>query len=173
MVAMTHESGDPPRVPTIAGWLNERTRGRPTPAGLLRFHRWLYRTSGGRLGHGLIGAPALVLTTVGRRSGRARVSVLVYARDGDRYVVAASNDGRDANPAWLLNVRAQPRVAVQVGRRRFHGRAQAIGASEAEHPRLWALMNATNHGRYRGYQARTQRPIPVVVIEPERSGTGR
>lgn len=160
MGGMTRDPEEPPPVPRIAGWLNERTRGRPTPAAFLHFHCWLYRTSGGRLGHGLIGAPSLVLTTLGRRSGRARVNVLVYARDGDRYVVAASNDGRDTSPAWLLNVRAQPRVAVQVGRRRFRGRAQALEASEADHPRLWALMNATNHDRYHGYQTLTQRPNP-------------
>ncbi len=152
----------------ITGRLNEWMKGKPTPPGFVRFHRWLYRVSGGRFGHRLVGAPSLVLTTTGRKSGQRRASVLVYAPDGDRYVVAASNYGGDHHPGWFFNVAANPAVEVQVGRRKIGATGRVVERSDPEHPRLWALMNAINHDRYHGYQSRTSRPIPLVVIEPVR-----
>ncbi|MGC2487024.1 MAG: nitroreductase/quinone reductase family protein [Acidimicrobiales bacterium] len=154
-----------PHVPKIASWVNERTKGRPTPVALLRFHRWLYLTSGGRAGHGLIGAPCLVLTTRGRRSHALRETVLVYARDGDRYVVAASNDGLNRDPSWLFNVRTDPIVQVQVGRRHLRGIASVVEHTDPVFSHLWSEINAINHDRYNGYQAMTPRQIPLVTIE--------
>ncbi len=156
-----------PHVSRLASWVNERTKGRPTPAAFLRFHRWVYLRSGGSLGHGLIGAPSLLLTTTGRRSHRPRVTVLAYARDGDRYVVTASNDGRDADPAWLLNLEAAPLVMLQVARRRRRGTATVVRPPDPDYPRLWAMVNAANHDRYTGYQAKTRRPIPLVALQPD------
>src|ERR1035441_11112021 len=89
------------------------------PAFVPRVHRWLYQRTGGRLGHGIIGVPALLLHTTGRRSGLRRTVALVYGRDGSAFVVAASNYGGDHDPVWLGNIRADARVrlqAAQIGR---------------------------------------------------------
>ncbi len=133
----------------------------------LRIHHSLYVATDGRFGHRSIGVPSLLLRTKGRRTGTERVATLIYARDGDDYVLVASNGGHDRAPAWLLNIEAEPRVGVQVGRRRTTGRARVVGAQDAEHERLWRLVNANNHARYEGYQRRTQRPIPVIVVTPQ------
>ena len=156
-----------PHVSRLASWLNERTKGQHTPAAFYRFHRWLYVRSGGRFGHGLIGTASLVLTTTGRRSHRLRRTVLAYARDGDRYVITASNDGLDADPGWLLNLEAAPLVTLQVARRSRPATATVVRPSDPDYPRLWALVNAANHDRYIGYQAKTQRPIPLVALQPD------
>ncbi len=133
----------------------------------LRVHSGLYVRSDGRVGHRTIGVPSLILRTIGRRSGRPRAAVLIYARDGDDLAIVASNDGLDHPPAWLLNVLADPVVEVQVARRRTRGRARVVEAGTSEHARLWALVNVNNHRRYERYQGRTQRPIPVVVVTPD------
>jgi deazaflavin-dependent oxidoreductase (nitroreductase family) len=130
----------------------------------LRLHQAAYVRSDGRLGHRLIGVPSLILRTTGARSGRTRIVVLSYGRDAGDYVVVASNGGEDRAPAWLHNVRANPEVGVQVGRRRATGLARIVEAGHPEYPRLWALVNRVNHGRYDGYQRRTTRPIALVVI---------
>jgi deazaflavin-dependent oxidoreductase (nitroreductase family) len=114
----------------------------------------------------MIGAPTLLLRTIGRRTGRARCSALCYARDGDRFVVAASNEGADRPPAWLHNLVAQPSVELQVGRRHLSGHAEVIESSHPDHPVLWAAMNASNHGRYDWYQSQTLRPIALVAVTP-------
>jgi F420H(2)-dependent quinone reductase len=133
---------------------------------IFRIHQVVYERSGGRVGHGLIGVPSLMLRTTGRRSGRTRTSTLVYARDGDAFVVVASNGGLDAEPAWLLNIRADPRTSVQVGRRRAPATARVVERGDPDHARLWTLVNGVNHGRYDGYQSRTDRPIALVSIVP-------
>jgi deazaflavin-dependent oxidoreductase (nitroreductase family) len=112
-------------------------------------------------GHPRPGIDDLLLTTRGRRSGQLRRTALVYARDGYRYVVAASNAGADRHPAWYLNLVADPRVTVQVGTRTFAATAHTAGSDER--PGLWALMVATMPS-YRSYQDATSREIPVVVI---------
>ncbi|MCA1655467.1 MAG: nitroreductase family deazaflavin-dependent oxidoreductase [Pseudonocardiaceae bacterium] len=104
----------------------------------------------------------LLLTTRGRRSGKLRRTALVYARDGDHYVVAASNGGADRHPAWYLNLVADPDVTVQVGARSLAARARTATAEEK--PRLWRLMVAVLPS-YQGYQQATSRDIPMVVIE--------
>jgi deazaflavin-dependent oxidoreductase (nitroreductase family) len=91
--------------------------------------------------------------------------VLAYGRDARAYVVVASNGGQDQPPGWLHNVRANPGVEIQVGRRRATGRARVVEAGDTDYPRLWRLVNRVNHGRYDGYQRLTSRPIALVVIE--------
>jgi deazaflavin-dependent oxidoreductase (nitroreductase family) len=153
---------------------------RYTPSAMLQFpylkvHQFLYRRTGGRVGAHAGGAPALLLTTTGRRSGEPRTSALTYLRDGNRLVVVASNGGSDHPPAWLLNLKAHPGVGVQVGRRQFA--ATAAVASPEERQRLWPLVNRNNRGlaplihrgasgRYDAYQRHTQRQIPLVILEP-------
>jgi deazaflavin-dependent oxidoreductase (nitroreductase family) len=105
----------------------------------------------------------LLLITRGRRSGKLRRTVLLYLRDDDRYIVAASNAGADRHPAWYLNLIADPNVTLQVGVNTFPARARTAPASER--PRLWQLM-ITMMPTYREYENATTRNIPVVIIEP-------
>jgi F420H(2)-dependent quinone reductase len=133
---------------------------------VLRVHEALYKASDGRIGHRTLGVPTLLLRTTGRRSGVARTNGLVYARDGDDYLVVASNDGADRNPAWLHNVRAQPDVAVQIGRRRRTAKARVIEPPDPDYQRLWKIVNDNNHDRYTAYQRQTSRTIPVVALTP-------
>ena len=133
----------------------------------LRVHQALYQGSRGRIGHRAILVPTLLLTTTGRRSGRRRTSALIYARDGGDFVVVASNHGEDADPGWLHNIRERPEVGLQVGRRTGGGRARIVRREDPDYERLWALVNRNNRDRYAGYQRRTGRPIPLVVIASE------
>ncbi|MFF0152379.1 nitroreductase family deazaflavin-dependent oxidoreductase [Micromonospora sp. NPDC005203] len=109
------------------------------------------------------GVNDLLLTTRGRRTGELRRTVLVYQRDGDRYVLAASNRGADNHPAWYLNLLADPYVTVHVGTERFS--AYARPATAGERPQLWRLMVSAN-SEYAAYQQQTTRTIPVVLLEP-------
>src|SRR5439155_26077091 len=96
-----------------------------------------------------------------------RTASLVYARDGDGYVVTASNGGADRPPGWLHNVSAKPEVEVQIGRKRFPATARVVDkGDDPDYERLWRLVNATNHGRYDRYQTKTRRPIALVVLTP-------
>ncbi|GAB1689596.1 nitroreductase family deazaflavin-dependent oxidoreductase [Krasilnikovia sp. M28-CT-15] len=109
------------------------------------------------------GVNDLLLITHGRRSGKLRRTALAYARDDDRYVVAASNGGADRHPAWFLNLAADPDVTVQVGTETLPARARIAPAEEK--PRLWQLM-ITMMPSYREYEKATARDIPVVILEP-------
>ena len=114
----------------------------------------------------MIGVPTLLLRTTGRRSGAVRSNALVYARDGDAYLVVASNGGADQPPAWLYNMQAKPDVEVQVGRKRHEASARIVERSDPEYERLWRIVNENNRGRYIAYQEKTSRPIPVIAITP-------
>ncbi len=109
------------------------------------------------------GVNDLLLITRGRRSGKLRRTALAYARDDDRYVVAASNAGADLHPAWFLNLTADPDVTVQVGTETIRARARI--ASAEDRLRLWQLM-ITMMPSYRVYEKATARDIPVVILEP-------
>ena len=133
---------------------------------MLRVHEALYKATDGRVGHRMIGVPTLLLRTTGRRSGATRTNGLVYARDGDDYLVVASKGGADEAPAWLFNLRANPDVEVQIGRDRQKGTAREVGPSDPDYERLWKVVNENNRDRYTAYQEQTKRPIPVVVLSP-------
>jgi deazaflavin-dependent oxidoreductase (nitroreductase family) len=133
---------------------------------VLRFHEQLYKRTDGRLGHRMIGVPTLLLRTTGRRSGATRTNGLVYARDGDDYLVVASNGGADRSPAWLHNLRANPDVEIQIARERRNGTARIVEASDPDYDRLWTLVNDHNRDRYSAYQKQTTRAIPVVAVTP-------
>jgi deazaflavin-dependent oxidoreductase (nitroreductase family) len=122
---------------------------------------WLYRRSGGAIGGRKSGMP-LLLTTIGRRSGRPWTVPLMYCRDGERLVVVAANGGSDNAPAWWLNLRAEPRATAQLGRERVV--VTAVEASGAERDRLWPLLVEAYAG-YGRYAMRTTRALPVVVLE--------
>lgn len=122
-----------------------------------------YVATDGRSGHRWRGAPTLLLTTTGRRSGLLRRTALIYGRDGDCYVVVASNGGRARHPAWYLNLLDEPGVHVQVEGEMFAARARP--ASAEDKARLWPAMTQI-WPEYDSYQAKTSRDIPVVIIEP-------
>ncbi len=132
------------------------------PPGWQQEHARRYVESGGKDGHIWEGVTTLLLTTTGRRSGQARTTPLIYGRDGDRYVVAASRGGAPQHPAWYENLAARPEVTVQVMADRFKARART--ASAAERPALWKTMAAI-WPPYDEYQAKTSRTIPVVILE--------
>lgn len=120
-----------------------------------------YRATDGREGHDWKGTTVLLLTTTGRRSGEQRTTPLIYQQDGDRYVLVASQGGAPDHPGWYHNLTADPEAELQVWGERFKARAHTAQGEERE--RLWKLMTAT-WPAYDGYQARTEREIPVVVL---------
>ena len=133
---------------------------------VLQVHDRLYKATGGRVGHRLLGVPSLLLSTTGRRSGETRTNSLSYGRDGADYLVVASKGGSDQPPAWLLNLKAKPEVEIQVGRERQKAGTKVVEPSDPDYARLWKIVNEKNGDRYIAYQKETARPIPVVVITP-------
>ena len=125
-------------------------------------HTREYVESDGKKGHKWQGVRTLVLTTTGRRSGDKRRNALIYGTDGDDYVVVASKGGHKNHPLWYLNLVADPNVQVQVLEERFKARARVASPEEKE--RLWPMM-AKIWPEYDKYQARTERDIPVIVLE--------
>ena len=108
------------------------------------------------------GSSVLILTTTGRKTGEERSTPLIYGRDGDNLLVVASKGGAPTPPAWYLNLEANPDVTVQVKGDRFAARARTAGPDEK--PRLWKTMTAV-WPDYDGYQQKTDREIPVVILE--------
>jgi len=127
-------------------------------------HQWLYEVSDGRIGASVGGRPMLLLRTVGRRTGQPRTNALLYVRSGAAYVVIASNSGQPRHPGWFHNLSAKPDAEIQVGRRRIPVHTRV--AEGDERARLWSQADDVNRGRYHVYQSRTEREIPVVVLEP-------
>lgn len=121
-----------------------------------------YRATDGAEGHEWQGTTALILTTTGRKSGEQRDTPLIYQRHGDDYLVVASKGGADAPPSWYLNLQSNPEVEVQVLGDRFTARARTATAEEK--PELWPIMAAA-WPAYDEYQTKTDREIPVVVLE--------
>ncbi|MCE7011427.1 nitroreductase family deazaflavin-dependent oxidoreductase [Kibdelosporangium philippinense] len=132
------------------GWVAEQTR--------------TYLASGGTEGHENNGLHTLVIATTGRRTGTPRRNCLIYGTSGDDYVVVASKGGADENPAWFMNLEADPSVGVQVGPRRFTARARVASSAEREH--LWPKMVGI-FPLYGEYQQKTDREIPIILLEPQ------
>jgi deazaflavin-dependent oxidoreductase (nitroreductase family) len=121
-----------------------------------------YKETEGAEGYDWQGTTVLLLTTKGRKSGEPRETPLIFdEHDGD-YVIVASKGGAPQHPAWYLNLREDPEVTVQVRGDRFAAKARTAGADER--PELWKLMNQS-WPAYDGYQQKTDREIPVVVLE--------
>ncbi|HLQ34811.1 MAG TPA: nitroreductase family deazaflavin-dependent oxidoreductase [Chloroflexota bacterium] len=137
---------------SATGWVAEHTRK--------------YVETDGAEGHEWRGVKTLVLTTKGRRSGKLRRNALIYGQDGDRYLVVASKGGAPTHPLWFRNLEADRNVHVQVGAEKFSARARI--ASPEEKARLWPIMTAVWLA-YNDYQAKTERDIPVVILEPRRA----
>jgi len=129
-----------------------------------RANVWVYRATGGRVGGRFLrGAPVLLLTTRGRRSGEPRTAPLLYLEDGGRIAVVASKGGMSEHPLWYRNLQASPECEVEIGRERRAMRARV--ADEAEKRELWPKLVAL-YRDYDDYQARTERDIPVVLLTP-------
>jgi deazaflavin-dependent oxidoreductase (nitroreductase family) len=129
-----------------------------------RVNTWAYRATGGRLGGTFRrGAPVMLVTTIGRKTGRRLTVPLLYLRDDDRVVTVASKGGMDHHPLWYRNMVANPAVEVQIGRAVTSMRAHT--ASAAEKAGLWPKLVAM-YPDYAQYQARTRREIPVVILSP-------
>lgn len=129
-------------------------------------HRFVYERSGGRIGGRLPGGKRfLLLATVGRKTGIRRVLPLLYVAEGDAFVVVGSNGGDDRPPAWWLNLQARPRARVQVDTE--HHEVVARRAEGAELAALWPKLEAS-YSFYATYRERTEREIPVIVLEPMR-----
>lgn len=130
------------------------------------FHRALLTMSFGRLGWSALNMPVLELTTTGRKSGQPR-SVMLTApvQEGSTLVVVASRGGDDQHPAWFLNIEANPEVLVSLkGGPRQPMRARIAGGDERA--RLWPRVVA-DHKNYADYQRKTEREIPLVLLEPD------
>jgi deazaflavin-dependent oxidoreductase (nitroreductase family) len=123
-----------------------------------------YVATDGEEGHDWQGTTVLILTTKGRRSGEQRSTPLIYGSHGDDHVVVASKGGADEPPAWYLNLEADPEITVQVKGDRFPARARTATAEEK--PELWRMMTG-QWPAYDEYQTKTDREIPVVVLERE------
>ncbi len=131
---------------------------------LIGVHTVAYRLTGGLVGHHVPGAPPmLLLDHVGAKSGSRRTSPLVYLEDGDNIALVASKGGHPRHPAWYHNLRANPETTVQVGRRRMEVRARQ--ATPEERKRIWPRAVAIWRD-YANYQRRTDREIPIVILEP-------
>jgi deazaflavin-dependent oxidoreductase (nitroreductase family) len=128
-------------------------------------HTFVYRATGGRIGHTAPGLPTmLLLDHVGAKSGTKRTSPLLYMPDGENVFVVASKGGFPKHPAWFHNLKASPDTTVQIGRERRAVHARV--ATPEERKRLWPIAVKTYPG-YANYQARSKgREIPLVILQP-------
>lgn len=129
---------------------------------LSSLHTLLIRRSGGRLGRHAFGIDFLLLTTRGRKSGNPHTVPLLYLRAGNDWAVIASLGGRPSHPDWFKNLVANAEVEVQINGERRRARARVATASERD--RLWAQAVAV-YPDYETYQSKTDRVIPVVILE--------
>jgi F420H(2)-dependent quinone reductase len=131
---------------------------------LVGAHTVAYRATGGLIGHRVPGAPPmLLLDHIGAKSGKVRTTPLAYLADGDDVVLVASKGGHPRHPAWFHNLMANPETTIQVGSERRAVFARV--ADDQERARLWPEV-VELYGGYQGYQERTDREIPLVVLEP-------
>lgn len=153
------------KLATAMGTLDLADRSWPVLRRLMGVHTFLYRVSGGRLGHRVPGlaAPMLLLDHVGAKSGAKRTSPLLYIPDGDRIAIIASKGGYPKSPGWFHNLRANPETTVQIGTERRSVRARVTEGEERR--RLWDRA-VELYPTYGDYQLRTEREIPVVLLEP-------
>jgi len=126
-------------------------------------HAAIYRLTGGRIGARMAGLDVLLLTTTGSRTGQPRTTPLGYLRDGDAYVIVASNGGADRHPAWYFNLVKRPHAHIRVGDRAIDVRADTLQGSDRE--RVWSRVVEAGPG-YANYQRRAKREIPLVRLVP-------
>lgn len=161
---MAWATPDPARKLPSVNYLDLAERSWPVLNRLMDVHTWVYRASGGRIGEHVpfVKAPMLLLDHVGARSGAHRTSALLYIADGDEVAIIASKGGFPKHPAWYHNLKANPETSVQIGSERRPVRARE--ATPEERARIWKRA-VELWPQYAAYQARTERQIPVVVLE--------
>jgi F420H(2)-dependent quinone reductase len=137
------------------------------PKGRIRafsaLHRGWYKLTRGKIGSKFRGAPVVLLTTTGRKTGEKRTWPLLTIKDGDSFLFAGSNGGHDEHPGWYHNLLADPKVSVRQGSREIEGRARVTAGEERE--RLYQKF-VDVYATYADYAKATDREIPVVVVEP-------
>jgi F420H(2)-dependent quinone reductase len=124
---------------------------------------FLYNVSGGRIGGKMGKVPVLLLTTTGRKTGKKRTLPLVYIMDSSAYVITASAGGADKNPGWFFNIRSNPQATIQVKDK--HIKVMAEIAGQEKKSELWARLVEVAPN-FAGYQKRTSREIPMVILHP-------
>jgi deazaflavin-dependent oxidoreductase (nitroreductase family) len=145
----------------IPSWSGSKDVAAKVVSGL---HKVIFQTTKGRIGGTGFGMPVLLLTTIGRKSGRPRETMLTSpVQDGEKLVIVASYGGDNRNPTWLLNLRENPDVEVTMGGSKRHMTARV--ASSDERAELWPRVTSKYRG-YASYQTRTDREIPLVILEP-------
>jgi deazaflavin-dependent oxidoreductase (nitroreductase family) len=146
------------------GLLSAADRMWPVLDRLMRAHAAIYRATSGRVGQHIRGLPPmLLLDHIGAKTGRRRTAALAYLEDGPNLAIIASKGGYPRHPDWFHNLRTHPDATVQVGREKRKVRARV--ATAEERARLWPRAVKAWPG-YRTYQERTDREIPVVILEP-------
>lgn len=136
-----------------------------SPVDWVNRHIQRYVETDGAEGHLWRGTKNLLLTVIGRKSGTPRRTALIYAEDGEDFLIVASTGGADKHPLWYLNLVANPNVQVQVGARKFEALARTASPQEKE--RLWPIVVA-GFPTYEEYRQKTARDIPVVVLTPQK-----
>ena len=130
---------------------------------LTRIHIFLYRNSKGKIWNKMLGMPVLLLTTTGRKSGQPRTTPLVYVRDDNDYIIAASKGGSDAHPAWYFNLEATPEVRVEIGDQAFAARVTITEGKERD--QLYERFKSSG-ANFATYEQLAPRTIPVVRLTP-------
>ena len=129
-----------------------------------RAQTFIYKKTGGKVGGKFLqGAPVALLTTTGRKTGEPRISPLLYLREGNRVVLVASKGGSATHPMWYLNLRANPKVSVQIKDEVLH--LSARDATEEERARYWPKL-VEMYSSFDDYQSWTDRVIPIVICDP-------
>ena len=124
---------------------------------------FLYNVSGGRVGGKIGKLPVLLLTATGRKTGKQRTLPLGYIMDDSDYVITASAGGADKNPGWFFNIRSNPQATIQVKDKQIKVTAEIAGPEKK--PELWARLVEVAPN-FAGYQKRTSREIPMVILHP-------
>ena len=130
---------------------------------ILKVMVFLYNVSGGRIGGKMGKVPVLLLTTTGRKTGKQRTLPLIYIMDGSAYVITASAGGADKNPGWFFNIRSNPQATIQVKDK--HIKVMAEIAGQEKKSELWARLVEVAPN-FAGYEKRTSREIPMVILHP-------
>ena len=134
-------------------------------AAMIEFNRKImeeFRANGGKVGGQFAGAPMLLITTTGAKTGRSFTTPLVYSKDGGRFVIIASKAGAPTNPAWYHNLLAHPTVTIEMGTERFQAKATPAKGDERE--RLFN-QQAKAMPQFDEYRKKTTRQIPVIILE--------
>ena len=125
-------------------------------------HNYVYIYSKGRVGKTISGRPCLILFSKGAKTGLERKNVLVFLRESNSFCIVASNGGRERNPSWYHNLKTNPDCEFQIGNEKFKGKA--IQIHDEEYDEWWNKMDILNKGGYSSYQKRTERKIPLILL---------